>query len=57
MAFGEGVKVGLLMPNSPAFVVFYNGILKAGGTVVNFNPLYSQEELELQARDAAPRSW
>src|SRR3990170_2523752 len=31
----EGVKVGLLMPNSPAFVVFYNGILKAGGTVVN----------------------
>ena len=48
----EGVKVGLLMPNSPAFVVFYNGILKAGGTVVNFNPLYSQEELELQARDS-----
>jgi long-chain acyl-CoA synthetase len=52
LGVGEGVKVGLLMPNSPAFVVFYNGILKAGGTVVNFNPLYSQEELELQARDS-----
>ena len=51
----EGVKVGLLMPNSPAFVVFYNGILKAGGTVVNFNPLYSQEELELQARDSGTK--
>ena len=43
------------MPNSPAFVVFYHGILKAGGTVVNFNPLYSQEELELQARDSGAK--
>ena len=48
----EGVKVGLLMPNCPTFVVFYNAILKAGGTIVNFNPLYSQEELEAQARDS-----
>src|SRR6476646_533003 len=55
LGVGEGVKVGLLMPNSPAFVVFYNGILKAGGTVVNFNPLYSQEELELQARAAGAK--
>ncbi|HEV3242284.1 MAG TPA: long-chain fatty acid--CoA ligase [Methyloceanibacter sp.] len=51
----EGVKVGLLMPNCPAFVVFYNGILKAGGTVVNFNPLYSQEEIEAQARDSGTK--
>jgi long-chain acyl-CoA synthetase len=51
----EGVKVGLLMPNCPTFVVFYNGILKAGGTVVNFNPLYSQEELALQARDSGTK--
>jgi long-chain acyl-CoA synthetase len=55
LGVGEGVKVGLLMPNSPAFVIFYNGILKAGGTVVNFNPLYSQEELESQARDSGTR--
>jgi long-chain acyl-CoA synthetase len=55
LGVGEGVKVGLLMPNCPTFVVFYNGILKAGGTVVNFNPLYSQEEIELQARDSAAR--
>lgn len=55
LGVGEGVKVGLLMPNSPAFVIFYNGILKAGGTVVNFNPLYSQEELESQARDSCTR--
>jgi long-chain acyl-CoA synthetase len=52
LGVGEGVKVGLLLPNSPTFVIFYFGVLKAGGTVVNFNPLYSQEELEFQIRDS-----
>jgi len=49
---GEGVKVGLLLPNSPTFVIFYYGVLKAGGTVVNFNPLYSLDEIEFQIRDS-----
>lgn len=48
----KGVHVGLLLPNSPSYVIFYFGILKAGGTVVNFNPLYTVEELTGQARDA-----
>lgn len=52
---GEGVKVGLLMPNTPAFVIFYYGVLKAGGTVVNFNPLYSLEEIEFQIRDSGAK--
>ena len=52
LGVGAGVKVGLLLPNSPTFVIFYFGVLKAGGTVVNFNPLYSQEELEFQIRDS-----
>ncbi len=52
MGVGEGVKVGLLLPNSPTFVIFYFGVLKAGGTVVNFNPLYSLEEIEFQIRDS-----
>src|SRR5665811_211826 len=41
LGVGEGVKVGLLLPNSPTFLIFYFGVLKAGGTVVNFNTLYS----------------
>jgi len=49
---GKGVNVGLLLPNSPTFLIFYYGVLKAGGTVVNFNPLYTVEELTHQARDA-----
>lgn len=52
LGVGEGVKVGLFLPNSPTFVIFYFGVLKAGGTVVNFNPLYSQEELAFQIRDS-----
>ena len=52
LGVGEGVKVGLLLPNSPTFVIFYFGVLKAGGTIVNFNPLYSLEEIEFQIRDS-----
>ncbi len=48
----KGTRVGLLLPNCPAFIVYYYAILKAGGTVVNFNPLYSIPELTFQAKDA-----
>jgi long-chain acyl-CoA synthetase len=48
----KGVNIGLLLPNTPTFVIFYFGILKAGGTVVNFNPLYTVEELASQVKDS-----
>ena len=48
----KGTKVGLLMPNCPTFIVYYFAVLKAGGTVVNCNPLYSLEELTYQVRDS-----
>ena len=49
---GKGRKVGLLLPNCPAAVICYFGILKAGGTVVNFNPLYAIEEIKKQVEDS-----
>jgi long-chain acyl-CoA synthetase len=55
LGVGEGVKVGLLLPNTPTFVIFYYGVLKAGGTVVNFNPAYSLEEIEFQIRDSGTK--
>ncbi len=55
LGVGEGVKVGLLLPNSPTFVIFYHAVLKAGGTVVNFNPLYSAEEIDFQAEDSGAK--
>ena len=51
----KGVRVGLCLPNSPAFVIAYYAVLKAGGTVVNFNPLYAPKELEHQTRDSGIR--
>ena len=48
----QGTKVGLFLPNTPTFIVYYFAILKAGGTVVNFNPLYTLEELTFQAKDS-----
>src|SRR5262245_25511577 len=48
----RGSKVGLLMPNCPTFIVYYFATLKAGGTVVNYNPLYTLEELTFQVKDS-----
>ncbi len=48
----KGTKVGLFMPNCPTFIVYYFATLKAGGTVVNYNPLYTLEELAFQIKDS-----
>ena len=52
LGVGKGSKVGLFLPNSPTFIIYYYAILKAGGTVVNFNPLYTLEELAFQIQDS-----
>ena len=52
MGIGKGDKVGLFLPNSPTYVYFFFAILKTGATVVNYNPLYTVEELEFQVRDS-----
>ncbi|MTH96185.1 AMP-binding protein, partial [Roseibium sp. RKSG952] len=55
MGVKPGVHVGLCLPNTPYYTVFYFAILKLGATVVNFNPLYVERELAFQARDAEVR--
>jgi long-chain acyl-CoA synthetase len=49
---GRGHRIGLLLPNCPAYVTAYYAILKAGAVVVNLNPLYTTEELSALAADA-----
>jgi len=56
LGVGKGVRVGLLLPNSPYFVICYHAILEAGGTVVNFNPLYAEREIAHQIRDSETRT-
>jgi long-chain acyl-CoA synthetase len=41
----KGTRVGLFLPNTPYYVICYFAVLKAGGTVVNFNPLYAEPEV------------
>lgn len=48
----KGTKIGLFLPNCPYFPIFYYGALKTGATVVNFNPLYSHNEVKHQITDS-----
>ncbi len=52
MGVQKGIKVGLMLPNCPYAVVCYYAVLKAGGTVVNINPLYSEREIEKQVAES-----
>lgn len=55
MGVGPGVHVGVCLPNTPFYTIFYFAILKVGATVANFNPLYVEREISFQARDADVR--
>ena len=55
MGLKHGDSIGLCLPNCPYYIAAYFGALKAGCTVVNFNPLYTQEELEYQINDSKIR--
>ncbi len=48
----RGFRVALMMPNVPAYMVALLGTLRAGGVVVNVNPLYTPRELQLQMKDS-----
>src|SRR2546422_4854716 len=44
--------VSLVLPNTPHFIVAFFGVLRAGGIVVQTNPLYTPRELESLWTDA-----
>ena len=52
MGLKKGDRVGLFLPNTPYSVIFLFAILKAGGTCVNFNPLYVEHEIRHQIEDS-----
>ncbi len=45
-----------MLPNVPAYAVAIFGILRAGGTVVNVNPLYTAREFAEQIADSGART-
>ncbi len=48
----KGDRVALCLPNTPYSVICYFAVLKAGGTVVNANPLYVEREFEHLLNDS-----
>jgi long-chain acyl-CoA synthetase len=48
----KGARVALMMPNCLQYPIALFGVLRAGCTVVNVNPLYTARELEHQLADS-----
>jgi long-chain acyl-CoA synthetase len=48
----KGTRVGLFLPNTPYYMICFYAILKAGGIVVNFNPLYADREVRQLVDDS-----
>src|SRR5271169_1665 len=52
LGVGPGVHVGLYLPNTPHYVIAFFGVLKAGGTIVNYSPLEALRALEFKIEDS-----
>jgi long-chain acyl-CoA synthetase len=52
---GPGDRIGLMLPNVPAFVVLYYGALRAGATVVPMNPLLKAREVRHYVSDSGAK--
>ena len=50
----KGDRVAIMLPNVMAYPAILFGVLAAGCTVVNVNPLYTARELTHQLKDPAP---
>ena len=48
----EHARVAIMLPNVPTFPITMAGILRAGYTCVNVNPLYTARELQHQLKDS-----
>ncbi|MCU0753957.1 MAG: long-chain-fatty-acid--CoA ligase [Xanthomonadales bacterium] len=52
----KGDRVAIMLPNILNYPVVLAGILRAGGVVVNVNPLYTPRELEHQLKDSGAQT-
>ncbi|PIE47637.1 MAG: long-chain fatty acid--CoA ligase [Gammaproteobacteria bacterium] len=56
LGLGKGDKIALMMPNVLQYPITMIGILRAGCTLVNVNPLYTEHELEHQLGDSEAKA-
>ena len=50
-----GDRIGIMLPNVPAFAVLYYGVLRAGATVVPMNPLLKSREVRHYLGDSGAK--
>ncbi len=55
LGISKGDRVGMLLPNSPQYVIVWYACQRLGAVAVGNNPLYTQRELAHQVRDSEPR--
>lgn len=56
IGIGKGVRVGIMLPNCPQYLVSFFAIVRLGAIVVNVNPLYTAREVEVVASDSGMRA-
>ncbi len=52
----KGDRVAIMMPNTLQYPAVLAGVLRAGMTVVNVNPLYTPRELQHQLKDSGAKA-
>ena len=48
----KGERVGVMLPNSPHYIITFFAAMRLGAIVVNINPTYTSRELQHQLADA-----
>src|SRR5215475_294865 len=52
----KGDRVGIMLPNSPQYLISFFAIVRLGAIVVNVNPTYTPREIEMVAKDSGMRA-
>ncbi len=51
----KGDRIGIMLPNSPQYIIAAFAILRLGAIIVNLNPIYTAREVLTVARDSGIR--
>ncbi len=52
LGVSKGDRIGLMLPNSPHYIISFFAAMRLGAIVVNINPTYTSRELQHQLSDA-----
>jgi long-chain acyl-CoA synthetase len=52
LGIAKGDRVGIMLPNSPQYLISFFAIVRLGAIVTNINPIYTLREVDLVTQDA-----